>query len=69
MMSFLFGDSFHENANLFLPRIRELSGVVKDIFQCSVKLSIVPAALAMSLNLKIWTDFVSAVDKSIRISK
>uniref|UniRef100_A0AAT9UTI4 Cytochrome P450 315A1 n=1 Tax=Maconellicoccus hirsutus TaxID=177089 RepID=A0AAT9UTI4_MACHI len=66
IMSFAFGSCFHENADVFLPRIRQLSAVVREIFLHSVKLSVIPATLAMSLNLKIWSDFSQAVGQSVR---
>ncbi|XP_065205188.1 cytochrome P450 315a1, mitochondrial [Planococcus citri] len=69
MMSFVFGNRFHENTNIFLPRIHQLSDIVKDIFEYSVKLSMLPATLAMRLNLKIWNGFVNAVDQSVQITR
>lgn len=68
-MSFIFGSSFHEHVDLLGLNIRKLVPKVKEIFEWSVKLSILPATLAMRLNLKIWNNFVSAVDESIMISK
>lgn len=69
MMSFTLGRSFHDNVDKFLPNVEKLALVVKDIFKWSVKLSILPATLASSLNLPVWNNFVTAVDESIKLSK
>lgn len=42
---------------------------IQKVFQSTVKFSVFPVKIAKLLKLKIWNDFVSAVDDSIESGK
>lgn len=67
MVYFLLGTPFFERKGPFSDRIRELTHVVRRIFECTVKLTTIPAELARRLNLKLWKNYIDSVNQSFKI--
>ncbi|XP_050429043.1 cytochrome P450 315a1, mitochondrial isoform X2 [Adelges cooleyi] len=65
MVSYLVGGVFEKCKEEVSNDINKLAYSVQQIFQSSVKFTIIPAKTAKLLKLGIWYDFVKAVDESI----
>lgn len=69
MVSYLVGGVFEKCKEEVSNDINKLAYSVQQIFQSSVKFTIIPAKTAKLLKLGIWYDFVKAVDESINNGK
>lgn len=65
MVAHLVGGVYDKYKNDISNDVNCLAQCIQKVFQCTVKFTVIPANISKSLKLKIWNDFVLAVDNSI----
>ncbi|XP_050059362.1 cytochrome P450 315a1, mitochondrial isoform X3 [Aphis gossypii] len=65
MVAHLVGGVYDNYKNDISNDVNCLAQSIQKVFQCTVKFTVIPANISKSLKLKIWNDFVLAVDNSI----
>lgn len=65
MVAHLVGGVYNECKVHVSNEVNCLAQSVQKIFQCTVKFTLISAKNAKILNLKMWKDFVQAVNSSI----
>lgn len=65
MVAHLVGGAYDECKTHISNDVNYLAQCIQKVFQCTVKFTVIPAKTAKLLKLKIWNDFVCAVNSSI----
>jgi len=69
MVAHLVGGVYDNYKNDISNDVNCLAQCIQKVFQCTVKFTVIPANISKSFKLKIWNDFVLAVDNSIESGK
>lgn len=69
MVAHLVGGAYDQCKNDVSNDVNCLAQSIQNVFQCTVKFTVIPAKTAKLLKLSIWNDFVQAVESSIENGK
>lgn len=69
MVAHLVGGAYDDCKMQVSNDINCLAQSIQEVFQCTVKFTVIPAKTAKLFKMKIWNDFVHAVQNSIDTGK